>query len=420
MATTVHGRVEWSLARDRDGHREYTITHLVKGDLDDGPATVLLTPGLPIPGQFWDIAGETPDPWAFCQQEAAVRRHEARPGEKVKYWTVEQKFSTRPTSRCREEQFDDPLLQPPRISGSSVKFEEEQRFDRSGRPFVTSSWEPIRGPAVQFLAGADQVRVEMNVLDLSLALVTSMRYTVNAFPIWGMPPRTVLFSDFAWSPAYYGYCLKYYTVAYVFDIDARTFDRSTYDEGSKVLRGKWKLDEPNGLWELTQINGEDPDPNNPNHFIRYRDLDGEMARAMLDGAGKPISPALNEVVTTCGQCPGGAPKRWRVGGALEAVTLTHSSGCTWSGTVDAATYTLTYSAANFRWELVRSKIGEFPKTWIAQGVLWSCLGPNVMSGPTYETYPPNVVLSAGSQPGVIPLQYYRESDFLLLGLPTVL
>lgn len=40
-------------------------------------------------------------------------------------------------------------------------------------------------------------------------------------------------------------------------------------------------------WTLDQINGADPNPNNPQHFIRYKDANGDCAKTLLDGRGQP-------------------------------------------------------------------------------------------------------------------------------------
>ena len=40
-------------------------------------------------------------------------------------------------------------------------------------------------------------------------------------------------------------------------------------------------------WILDNINGSPPNPNNPQHFIRYKDRNGENSRVILDGYGQP-------------------------------------------------------------------------------------------------------------------------------------
>jgi len=45
----------------------------------------------------------------------------------------------------------------------------------------------------------------------------------------------------------------------------------------------------NVMWVLDDINGDSPDPENPQHFDRYKDRNGENTRAILDGAGCPVA-----------------------------------------------------------------------------------------------------------------------------------
>lgn len=40
-------------------------------------------------------------------------------------------------------------------------------------------------------------------------------------------------------------------------------------------------------WVLDNINGQPPNKNNPQHFIRYKDRRGECVRVILDGSGQP-------------------------------------------------------------------------------------------------------------------------------------
>jgi hypothetical protein len=89
----------------------------------------------------------------------------------------------------------------------------------------------------------------------------------------------------------YGICNFYFTRIFEFDINFETFDRTIYDEGTRVLNGHW--DKTTGDWVLDDINGGAPDPQNPKHFKRYKDRNGENTRAMLDGNGKPVDDGAN-------------------------------------------------------------------------------------------------------------------------------
>lgn len=288
------GHTKWSMSRDGEGHRTYKLELLVVSDnKDDGPATVLQTPGLPLPGSFWAV-GTDVDPWATCKLDCNVSP--VRPQPPNFHWKLDFTFSTKPDGKqCKDQQIEDPLLQPMRVTGSFVKYQEEKTEDRDGAPILTSSHEPIRGKQVEFDANRPQVVVEQNVPLLQLELFSPMVDTLNATTLWGFPPRCVKLSDAPWEKKFYGQCYVYYTRKFTFDIDARTnaelgiivsgFDRDLLDEGNKVLHGHW--DKATGRWVLDDIAGAPPDPDNPQHFDRFKDRRGENSRVILDGHGLP-------------------------------------------------------------------------------------------------------------------------------------
>ena len=45
-------------------------------------------------------------------------------------------------------------------------------------------------------------------------------------------------------------------------------------------------------WILDDIDGSPPDPDNPAHFDRYKDRNGENARVLLNGYGLPAETAV--------------------------------------------------------------------------------------------------------------------------------
>lgn len=283
-ATLIDGQTTWSGSRDDEGHREYKITHLVKHDFLDGPKTIMDCPGLPVPGSIWNFDNDI-DIWAFCYPSMIVRPHKQKDGEKFRYSTVEQKFSTKPMKRCSDTSIEDPLLEPDRISGSFVKYTQEALYDRFGERIKSSSHEQFRGPQVEFDANRPAVKIEQNVSDLELALFSELIDHVNDAPLWGLPARCVKLDDAPWEKKLYGSCSVYYTRSLSFSIMFETFDRDLLDEGTKVLHGHWNT--TTGEWDLDNINGAAPDPNNPQHFDRYKDKNGENARVILDGTGKP-------------------------------------------------------------------------------------------------------------------------------------
>jgi hypothetical protein len=122
--------------------------------------------------------------------------------------------------------------------------------------------------------------------------------------MWGLPVRTIKLSTASWERVYQGSCSPYYKWTYNFDIRYDTFDRDIVDKGSKVLNGFW--DQRTGKYKLRKIGGKFPDPSNPNHFIRFKDRNGENCPVILNGAGLPAEVDIGTGSGT-GSSPSGGP-----------------------------------------------------------------------------------------------------------------
>lgn len=294
MATwLVPGPRTWRMSRDSEGHREYKVRYRVRGAKTDGPANALRTPGLPTPGSYWIIDADV-DLWAWCRWNAEVTPV-VEDGPNT-HWEIEFTFGTKPpdTKACKDNQVEDPLLEPQRISGSFIKYTEEATHDRFGQPITNSAWEQMRGPQVEFDANRPQIRIEQNVAVLGLSLFAPMIDCLNDRTLWGLPPRTIKLSNVSWERKFYGSCSVYYTRSLEFDIRYEGFDRDLLDEGTKVLHGRW--DDVTGNWALINIGGVPPNRFDPRHFVRFKDRKGENCRVILNGEG---SPAL--IVTGTGK-----------------------------------------------------------------------------------------------------------------------
>lgn len=296
----------WSLERDQRGHRSYKLRFLVgSNDPYDGPNRVLATPGFPLPGSFW-VIGNDVDVYAWCRWNASVKkRAEDDVGGSFPLpdysiiWECELTFSTAPDeSWCRTVQAEDPILEPVKINGGTVKYQEEATFDLLGNQLVTSSFEQMRGPQVEFDKHRGTVHIEYNhPYPLNYNFFAGFVDNVNSSTLWGNPPRTVKLSKFDFDKKFWGPCTPYATLKFDFDVNTNVdpatglilgHDRLALDEGTKVLNGHW--DEVTGLWVLDNIDGLPPDPSNPDHFIRFQDRNGNNARVVLNGAGLPSDP----------------------------------------------------------------------------------------------------------------------------------
>jgi len=270
------GDIDWGGSRDREGHREYWIEHLVVTDSpQDGPVTAIGAPGLPLIGHVWNFGNDL-DIWAVCLPDLVIKRHSAKKGEPHQYWTIRNTYSTKPLSRCQDEDIEDPLLEPPKVSGSFVKYLREATQDKDGAAILNSSHEPLLGNNAEFDNNRPTVRIGMNTASLGLATFAQMVDTVNDANLWGLGPRKIKLSNVSWERKILGTCGYYYTRNFEFDIDYNTFDRTVTDKGTKVF---------------DDVNGNSR--SNPDHFKRYTDAKGNPTNVQLDGNGSPATSIEN-------------------------------------------------------------------------------------------------------------------------------
>ena len=272
--------------QDKEGQRTYDVDWLVQSLVSDGPVDIMFASGLSVIGTPFTL-GNTNDPWAFCTPELKVSRFDS-PNEPGIFWRVGQRFSTVPLRRCQSSSIENPLNEPYKISGSFVKYTKEATLDKNGKPIRNSAFEVIRGKSVERDFNRPTVSIERNVLLNPLTTYAALVDHVNDSTLWGLSARKVKLSNVSWTRKLYGVCTFYYTVKYDFDIDWNTFDRVVIDEGTRVLQGH---SPGSSLPEL------DPDERNPltnkkysetpEAFEAYKDVNGNNAKVILDGKGRP-------------------------------------------------------------------------------------------------------------------------------------
>lgn len=452
MVARLRGGYRPVLRVDDEGHREYLQKFLVECETNEGPLTALSATGLPATGAMWSLGVEA-DPWAWCRPETQVLPHvvEDSVGE---YYIVERLFSSRPLERCGTANISNPLLEPAEIGGTIRKVNEEATRDLFGRPIVYSSWEQIRGPQVEFESSQQTIKITKNIPVLQLPLWAALVDGLNHAPLWGFPARTVRFSSYSWERKFYGQCLRYYRVSFEFDTDLRGFDRFILDEGTAALHGSWKLELLENGDEVTRwvvlpigrdASGSDimPNPQNPAHFVRLTDKNGNPKKVTLNGAGVPFDP-FPVTTTACSVCDE-APDQWVLSagfdpGNLDAVlgvgnhgfryTLEHSSGCVWTSGNGPAIWQLSADLAVDNWYVVNpSGVTWYfrrPFNQADTAKVWDCLGDNVLHQATpseSSDWPESVTVSAvtsDSQPGTIVVRKYPSVNLLALGIPGVL
>ncbi len=296
------GHQTWSMTRNKDGQRTYKIKYRVKGLPTDGPTSALATPGLPQPGDVWEIDNDR-DLWAFCGFDTKITP--ILSDEPNKFFDLEFTYSTENPERCQDNKVEDPLQEPMKISFSFTKYQEEATQDRFGNAITNSSYEPVRGPQVEFDKSRMVVKIQQNVLDLNLPLLASMNDTLNDAPLWGFPRRCIKVTIGGAERKFFGQCSVYFTRSLEFECRWDGFDRNIPDEGTKVLNGHWgnpavRSTEHTHGWILDPLplggiasidpGGLNPDPDNPSHYTQFKDRNGENTHVMLNGNGRPYDP----------------------------------------------------------------------------------------------------------------------------------
>jgi hypothetical protein len=167
---------------------------------------------------------------------------------------------------------------------------------------VNSAWEQLRGPQVEFDEVRATVKIDQNVASLQLDLLAELKNTVNASTLWGMPARCIKFLPASWEKKYHGQCQTYYTRSLEFDVFVKrdpetgelvsaasietcwTKARRYSTASGRQISGRLPGPRPGCC---SNIDGAPPDPDNPQHFDRFTDRQGNTTRVILDGAGLP-------------------------------------------------------------------------------------------------------------------------------------
>ena len=278
MSTTLVGPVDWGTSRDREGYREYDLTWLIEVTNQYSPSLAITDPadisetaGLPTIGSSWsDLSWITgSDAAAWCTPEYEIRPYGVIQGEAPTFYTYKSIYSTRPFKKCSESNFQNPLFEPPEISGSWVDKKFYPYVDRDGNWYVTRAGERLEGSITETDDSDWELNISFNSLALPLDLINDLRHHLNISPMWGLPVATIKFSKYSFSRKFYGRCFPYYNNSMGFSI-----------------RPDWNQYIPETS-EMELVPGGNPQ--NPKHWIRRKDVFAEnVPRLQLDTAGLPF------------------------------------------------------------------------------------------------------------------------------------
>jgi hypothetical protein len=250
-ASVVGGRpISWQASADDVGWRTYKVRWLVAADKTDGLPTILNASGLPSVGSSLSLSGFTgSDSWAWCRPEVNVRiAPQIQEGDPAQYYVVETTYSNKPRWRCQDLDISNPLLEPQKISGTFRMAQKEMRVNLDGKRLVYSSGQEITGPIIMMDYAAPSIHIEQNVGSLGLSTFSAMINTVNDRTIWGVPARFLKMTGASWERKIYGRCGYYYTRSFDFEVNNFTiddngdligWDKVIYDASTQVLLGHW-------------------------------------------------------------------------------------------------------------------------------------------------------------------------------------
>lgn len=395
------GPTETTLTVSDKGYRTYSVTWLVASAFTEGPLNALLATGMPLPGTYWNQWGMTrlgsPDIYCWCRYPHSIRPYRTNEKEKVKFWLVGQTFSNEPLSLDNAQQDqtdfpnDNPVLDPPKVSGSFVKMMEEAQYDRLGKEITTSAKERFVGPQVEYDLHNPTVHIEFNVATFDLAYFTNVLNLapLNDATLWGCPVRTVKFSNFTWTKNYYQGTFPYYTLALDFEIAIRGWDRTLQDEGTLVLQGAWKFPTSGGS------------PPGSGATVDTTVSGGKITGVTLNAAGSAYeaSKTFHLSVTSGGSGKGSVVQVITNGsGAVTAVSLLKGGTGYTAGTNVALSSPIGYYLTS----TTRYQRYQDPNGNLATVVLNGAGSP----------------IGTGMEPGKILVEKDGESNLLLLGIPS--
>lgn len=245
MAPRLVGPTGHRMTRDSEGHRTYEVDWHVRTDFSfQSPAYIMDNINWPLPpvGYPYNLSLWWPeftgaDLWAFCTPDLNIAPHpDVTEREPFNDWIISQTFSTKQSWRCNLFPIENPLLEPFELSGDFQHEQREMTQDKDGKPLRHPNYQPITGSLVELKYSFPTISISFNSATLPLSTYVLLINKVNDRPLWGLPPRTVRFSDAKWQREVYGTCFYYFKTTYTFEFDINTFDKPVPAYGTLELK----------------------------------------------------------------------------------------------------------------------------------------------------------------------------------------
>ncbi len=253
---------------DTEGNRTYIVTAQVKTN-DRGDASIIVIAGLGLDLTSFYAFGNESDPGAFFTSARAVPKKRK---ESLTVWTVTINYSSKAKDKVNVTQVDDPLDEPPQISGSFVEYLKIVEKDQAN-VIVANTVGDVFDPPVMDEDGRPTIVILKNFAECNLPLYGDYFGAVNLDPFFGLGVRTCRLAGITWGQKYRGSGVPYYPITMTFEIKKDTWDLSILNRGYAELDGGvWKVvaDDKNKAFNK-QVNldaaGKKIPPGSPGYFI---------------------------------------------------------------------------------------------------------------------------------------------------------
>lgn len=268
---------------DTEGNRTYVVTAQVKTSAR-GDGSIIVIAGLGLDLTSFYAVGNESDPGAFFTSAYATPKSK---NKSLTTWTVKINYSSKAKDKVNVTQVDDPLDEPPQISGSFVEYLKIVEEDKDGVVIANTAGDPFDPPILDE-DGRPTIVIVKNFAELDLPRLADYYGAVNSDPFFGLSVRTVRFSSLSWSQKYRGSGIPYYPVSMGFEIKKDKWDIKILNRGYAVLDGGVKKVVLDGRGKgynkqvLLDVNSVEIPPGNPGFFLPPKRVKDERPFSALD------------------------------------------------------------------------------------------------------------------------------------------